>query len=413
MQKTEYSFFVVFIDDASIDSTPSILRDYANKYPELFKVMLSKKNRFKRNELWEVINIVHEMLSGYVKYFATCEGDDYWTDSNKIQIQTSYMNEHFDCMMYLHNSWVIDCRTGDMHKANPFVVEGERDLHTRELLEIRNGHPATASRFYRKELVEVPEFVLAASVGDYNLMTYASIVGEVHYSDRIMCAYRFMSKNSTTEILNNKDELGYLRYHHLGLLIYLFNFDHYTGYKYNSHINRIEESFLLGAAESETLNNWLKKSFSEMLQPYVIKNGIHFYDLIRNKIRQLYDETYISPELHSFVRRYDEIIVFGTGVYSEVLTRQLSNNGIPITGYVRSSVSSDDEMFMGKLVMKPQDICNNNHKSGVIISIIPKIDDGIDDTILKNGITDYFYAFGFNIEEIDLLCENNEDGEEL
>ena len=81
MQKTEFKFTVIIADDCSKDSTPDIIREYAAKYPDIIKAVLRDKNIGPMN------NFKSAMSYCSSEYLALCEGDDYWTDENKIKKQ--------------------------------------------------------------------------------------------------------------------------------------------------------------------------------------------------------------------------------------------------------------------------------------------------------------------------------------
>ena len=53
-QKTTFPFEVLVYDDASQDSTPNIIREYAAKYPDIFRVTLYKENNFKNNTVTSI-----------------------------------------------------------------------------------------------------------------------------------------------------------------------------------------------------------------------------------------------------------------------------------------------------------------------------------------------------------------------
>lgn len=86
MQKTNFPFEIIIHDDASTDGTTDIIREYATKYPEIIKHILQTENQYSKHNNFS--RIIYECVcksSG--KYIALCEGDDYWTDSLKLQIQ--------------------------------------------------------------------------------------------------------------------------------------------------------------------------------------------------------------------------------------------------------------------------------------------------------------------------------------
>jgi len=93
MQQTDFPFEIVVHDDASTDQTAAIIKEYASKYPNLFRPIYQTENQY-RLEKGRVTKIVYHAAKG--KYIALCEGDDYWTDPLKLQKQVDFLEEHPD-----------------------------------------------------------------------------------------------------------------------------------------------------------------------------------------------------------------------------------------------------------------------------------------------------------------------------
>lgn len=92
-QKTNFPFEVIVNDDASNDGTKEIIEEYAKKYPELIKPVYHNENQFsKKVSFLEIINF--DLIKG--EYFAFCEGDDYWVNDNKLQIQVDFLDNNPD-----------------------------------------------------------------------------------------------------------------------------------------------------------------------------------------------------------------------------------------------------------------------------------------------------------------------------
>ena len=90
-QKTNFSFEIIIHDDASTDSTPEIINEYQEKYPELIKTILQKDNKYSKNiNIWT--KYTFPKCQG--KYIAICEGDDYWTDEKKLQKQVDFLENN-------------------------------------------------------------------------------------------------------------------------------------------------------------------------------------------------------------------------------------------------------------------------------------------------------------------------------
>lgn len=108
MQKTNFHFEVIVHDDASTDGTTEIIKEYANKYPNIIHPIIEKKNLYAESGFRKIFQIMHEACIG--KYIAYCEGDDYWTDPLKLQKQVDYLEAHPEityscCRFYVQNEF--------------------------------------------------------------------------------------------------------------------------------------------------------------------------------------------------------------------------------------------------------------------------------------------------------------------
>lgn len=99
MQKTDFRFEAVVHDDASTDSTAAIIREYAEKYPDIIKPIFETENQYSKHD-GSLRRIMDAQTRG--KYVALCEGDDYWTDPYKLQKQVDFLENHPDYVMCSH-----------------------------------------------------------------------------------------------------------------------------------------------------------------------------------------------------------------------------------------------------------------------------------------------------------------------
>ena len=99
MQKTRFPFEVLIHDDASTDGTADIIREYAERFPDIIRPVFQRENQFSKGVaassafLWPLIR---------GKYVAMCEGDDYWTDPLKLQKQVDWLDAHPESSICFH-----------------------------------------------------------------------------------------------------------------------------------------------------------------------------------------------------------------------------------------------------------------------------------------------------------------------
>lgn len=87
-QRTDFPVEIIVADDASTDSTPSVIREYTDKYPHLFRPILRPEN------LGLNRNMTGALSAARGEYVALCEADDYWTDPLKLSKQVAFLDRH-------------------------------------------------------------------------------------------------------------------------------------------------------------------------------------------------------------------------------------------------------------------------------------------------------------------------------
>ena len=181
MQNVIFPIEIIIHDDASTDGTAEIIQKYAQNYPDLIKAVLQKENQYSKNlDIWS--KFIYPLAQG--KYFAECEGDDYWTDPSKLQRQVNFLDSHPDYILSTENANVLFTDTGIIR---PFSTEGEHDISLGDLL-IRRRFP-TASVVYRNMYIEE----LCQQEGssfDTKMWAFLAQKGKVHFNPIISSVYR-------------------------------------------------------------------------------------------------------------------------------------------------------------------------------------------------------------------------------
>jgi len=214
MQRTTFPFVAIVHDDASTDNTAAIIREYADKYPDIIKPIYETENQYsKRDGSLGRIKEAACKATG-AKYIAICEGDDYWTDPLKLQKQVDFLEFHPDYSMSFSNAIVHynDKKTND-HLFAP--------LETREYSEqeIANAWiTPTASFCYRASIHDSTYYQLYEQsgkfiAGDYPLMMCILRAGKVFAFKEPFCVYRIhengwtQKKHSTIKLIQQEIEV--------------------------------------------------------------------------------------------------------------------------------------------------------------------------------------------------------------
>jgi len=98
-QNTTYPFEIIFHDDASTDGTQAVIRRWQEQYPTIIRAILQTENQMSRGG--RPFDILLSAARG--DYVATCDGDDFWVDTSKLQHQLSFLEAHPDYVCSAHN----------------------------------------------------------------------------------------------------------------------------------------------------------------------------------------------------------------------------------------------------------------------------------------------------------------------
>lgn len=394
-QKTDFRYEILIHDDASSDRTAEIVKEYEQKYPNLIRGIYEKENQYRTNQFYG--KLLGELERQYCegKYIAWCEGDDYWVDCHKLQIQVDYMESHPECSLSIHNAIKMDCQNGMVSSIDPYDGCMEKMLSPEELIMQYKGHPPTASMLYRKQQENMPDFFYEASVGDYTRQLYMLTKGKVYYDSRIMSVYRYLGKGSYNSRLNYFKEMCF--YFNLGLLYFLIQFDEYTGYTHHQWLQNKMQGYASATINSVDENISLEEYFESCkMQGYYFAVGceecIQKLNLLR---QQTFDYTFCSSAVKSFVEEYDYIIVMGKGLYAEKIVKQFSANEIVFQGFAVSQKNQDEQCFLGKPVWKLSELPFNKEHTGVVVAINPIKWDEILDSLNEASIEHYICPFFF------------------
>ena len=88
MQETNFLFEIIVHDDASTDGTTNIVKLYQKLYPEIIKPIIQIENKYSQG-IGIHLNYIWPNAKG--KFIAQCEGDDYWIDPHKLQMQVDIL----------------------------------------------------------------------------------------------------------------------------------------------------------------------------------------------------------------------------------------------------------------------------------------------------------------------------------
>lgn len=219
MQETDFRFEAIVHDDASTDGSAEIIREYAEKYPNIIKPIIETENQYSKRD-GSLRRIMNAHTHG--KYVALCEGDDYWIDPLKLQKQVDFLENNSEYSMCFANA--IEHFEDEGNEDKLFSNIDSRDYNGLEIF--TRWIVPTASVIYKKEILLTSLYnqVVANKkivFGDAPLFLTCAHYGKIRGMKDVVSVYRRLQKGAVLSSSDDFERRKKIAYHFLEIY-YLF-----------------------------------------------------------------------------------------------------------------------------------------------------------------------------------------------
>lgn len=388
-QETSFDYEIIIHDDASSDRTADIIKQYEARYPDKIHGIYQRENQLSK------LAIGGNMLQDFLypvcrgKYIALCEGDDFWIDPKKLQLQVDYMEGHPECVAACHDAVCINYKDFTVYPIHPYLEE--RYLTNEEVIIQYHGDVPTASMLYRRDVVYMEGFFTQSGLGDYSHELYAITKGKIYFLPRIMSVYRSMHEGSWCRTHNENIRRGLLL--NAKAINFLRQYDVYTNRKYHDAIIYKELIFIDHSAY--ICRNLNGNEIEKMIRYCNEKTDNQYKDIymrVESVYKQKYMEDYYPVWLGEFAERYAHIYIWGAGKYGQRVARQLLHNNKEFEAFIVSEPSG--QSVMGKPIIGLDEIPYSIENMGIIIAVSIRNWGEIREDFKRNGQFHYMYPYG-------------------
>lgn len=304
-QKTNFPIELIIGEDCSTDDTRKIVFEYQKKYPDIIRIITSeknvgaKKNSYRTTKAWRG------------RYIAFCEGDDYWHNNCKLQIQAEYLDCHSEYGLSYSSYDVYHVKKNvkikDFNKYRKW--EHPENVCVEDFVKGNNPiviHILTCTVMVRRDLceriIESDPYLHQSGhflMGDTQLWAELANIAKFHYVPESLATH-CITENSATR---SKDIKKVLRFHISGAELMKYLCDKYA---LSPEIKKIHEnncrynSLMLAfySKNFDMADEVRKKSISFSGKDWIkylgAKNIIFYYGYIFwTMVRKIYKKEYV------------------------------------------------------------------------------------------------------------------------
>lgn len=141
---------IIICDDGSIDSTVSILNQYKEKHPDIFKIFINEENLKSVKNFEKAISLCENDI------IFLCDQDDIWVE-DKVQKMITVFNKKKEISVICTNGYVIDEDDKELDVLTlwdfpKFVIENGYRFDYFNILNLNDNFCTGATMAFRKEL---------------------------------------------------------------------------------------------------------------------------------------------------------------------------------------------------------------------------------------------------------------------
>jgi len=182
MQQDAPDFEIVIGEDRSTDNTRAIIEEMATKYPEKIRV------RFGVENVGTTRNYIRTLRDCEGEYVAILDGDDYWTDPEKLRKQATFLDQNPACTICFHNAMVL--YMDEDREARDYVSSKQKTYSSLLDLLSSNFIPTCSTMFRNQLFTYIPDWYFRLKMSDYPLHIMNAQHGLIGYIDEVMAVYR-------------------------------------------------------------------------------------------------------------------------------------------------------------------------------------------------------------------------------
>ena len=193
-QRGDFHHEILLADDGSSDKTTEIIASYLKKYPGKIR-SISRGRNFGISE-----NYRHAFSEAEGQFIAILEGDDYWTDNDKLLKQATFLKQNDKASMVLSRIELFDMQNNSKRllkrqEGLPKMLSAKHFADNEHLNLIVN---LSCCMFRSAIMKRLPEILYHPRLSEIALAFYHDRLGGIGFLPEVMSTYRMNNKSVWT-----------------------------------------------------------------------------------------------------------------------------------------------------------------------------------------------------------------------
>jgi|TARA_Y100000592_G_C5400444_1_gene282829 glycosyltransferase involved in cell wall biosynthesis len=187
-QETSFDYEICVGEDCSTDRTREICIALADRYPNKIRLFLrDEKEKARRKGKWKgKYNhmALHREARG--KYVCICDGDDFWTDPKKLQMQVEVMEKYPDASICITNTLIEgDEKDHIMDLPSNFTIFTPSQLRKKNYM----GHISSWMMRNEMHILHQKKVLEKSSYLDMLIFTFYKLRGNTIFIPKVTSCY--------------------------------------------------------------------------------------------------------------------------------------------------------------------------------------------------------------------------------
>lgn len=226
MQRTAFPIEVLVGDDGSTDGTRELCMRYARDHPEKVKLFLREQSDRNPAHPPGRDNLLALLHAATGEYITRCDGDDYWTDPDKLQQQADHLDAHPDHAACFHWVQAIDEHTGSAERLYGGYAS-KSHFTMEDTMSVRSICHPSSFMYRHKALPTLPLWLGRVISADMAMYSMVAASGALFCIQAMMGVYRKHDASVTA----SEEHRGSL-YHRRRIILWL-HLDRHYDYRYS------------------------------------------------------------------------------------------------------------------------------------------------------------------------------------